>query len=134
DITVHIGSARMLARLRLLGPLPDSRGTAIARLTLREALPLHGGARLLLRDPGSAAVMILGATVLDVAPPALARRGAAAAAARELAAWPDPPSAADLLRRHGFLRAGTLAAMGVPCGIAPVAGDLLPRPARAGAT
>ena len=34
------------------------------------------------------------------------RRGAAAAAGRELAAWPDPPSAADLLRRHGLLRAG----------------------------
>jgi selenocysteine-specific elongation factor len=31
-----------------------------------------------------------------------------------LAAWPDPPSAADLLRRHGFLRSGALAAMGVP--------------------
>jgi len=102
----------------------------VARLTLRDPLPLHVGDRVLLRDPGSAAVMILGATVLDAAPPALARRGAAASAGRELAAWPDPPSAADLLRRHGFLRAGTLAAMGVPCGIAPVAGDWLADPDR----
>ena len=73
---------------------------------------------------------ILGATVLDVAPPALTRRGAAAAAGTELAAWPDLPSAADLLRRHGFLRAGALAAMGVPGGPPPVAGDWLADPAR----
>ena len=91
----------MLARLRPLGPLPASGGTVIGRLTLREPLPLHVGDRLLLRDPGSASVTILGATVLDVAPPALVRRGAAAAAGRELAAWPDVPAAADLLRRQG---------------------------------
>ena len=97
---------------------------------LRDALPLHVGDRVLLRDPGSAGVTILGATVLDVAPPALARRGAAAAAGTELAAWPDLPSAADLLRRHGFLRAGALAAMGVPGGPPPVAGDWLADPAR----
>jgi len=127
EMTLHIGSARTQARVRPLGPLASSPA---ARLTLRDPLPLHVGDRVLLRDPGSAAVMILGATVLDVAPPALARRGAAAAAGRELAAWPDPPSAADLLRRHGFLRAGTLAAMGVPCGIAPVAGDWLADPDR----
>ena len=54
----------------MLGPPPDSGGTASARLTLREPLPLHVGDRLLLRDPGSAGVTILGATVLDVAPPA----------------------------------------------------------------
>ena len=80
---------------------------------MREPLPLHVGDHLLLRDPGSAGVTILGATVLDVAPPALARRGAAAAAGRELAAWPDVPAAADLLRRHGLLRASAVAAMGV---------------------
>jgi selenocysteine-specific elongation factor len=134
DITVHIGSARMLARLRLLGPLPDSGGTAIARLTLREPLPLHVGDRLLLRDPGSAGVTILGATVLDVAPPALARRGAAAAAGRELAAWPDVPAAADLLRRHGLLRTSAVAAMGVTGNLpAPVTGSgWLADPARWG--
>jgi selenocysteine-specific elongation factor len=109
DMTVHIGSARTLARMRPLGP----EDAGIARLTLREALPLHVGDRLLLRDPGSADVTILGATVLDVAPPALVRRGAAAAAGRQLAAWPDVPAAADLLRRHGLLRAEAVAAMGV---------------------
>src|ERR1700722_20350736 len=113
EIPVPIGSARILARLRVLGPLPDPGGTVSARLTLREPLPLHVGDRLLLRDPGSAGVTILGATVLDVTPPALVRRGAAAAAGRELAGWPDVPAAADLLRRHGLLRASAVTAMGV---------------------
>ena len=134
DITVHIGSARILARLRPLGPLPESGGTMIARLTLREPLPLHVGDRLLLRDPGSASVTILGATVLDVAPPALVRRGAAAASGRELAAWPDVPAAADLLRRHGLLRTSAVAAMGVTGSLpAPVtASGWLADPARWG--
>ena len=127
ELTLHIGSARTQARLRPLGP-PGS--SAIARLMLRDALPLHVGDRILLRDPGNAGVAILGATVLDVAPPALTRRGAAAVAGDELAAWPDLPSAADLLRRHGFLRAGALAAMGVSGGPPPVAGDWLADPAR----
>ena len=113
-----------------LAPLAPRGASAIARLMLRDALPLHVGDRILLRDPGSAGVAILGATVLDVTPPALARRGAAAAAGAELAAWPDLPSAADLLRRHGFLRAGALAAMGVPGGPPPVAGDWLADPDR----
>src|SRR5450755_4792910 len=135
EATLHIGSARTLARIRPLGPLGPggpgrTGGTAIARLTLRDGLPLHVGDRVLLRDPGRAGVAILGATVLDVAPPALARRGAAAAAGRELAAWPDPPAAADLLRRHGLLRAGVLAAMGVTGGPPPVAGEWLADPVR----
>jgi len=124
EMTLHIGSARTQTRIRFLG------ASGIARLMLRDALPLHVGDRVLLRDPGSAGVTILGATLLDVAPPALARRGAAAAAGAELAAWPALPSAADLLRRHGFLRAGALAAMGVPGGPPPVAGDWLADPAR----
>ncbi len=124
EMTLHIGSARTLARIRPLG------SAGIARLMLRDALPLHVGDRVLLRDPGSAGVAILGATVLDVAPPALTRRGAAAAAGDELAAWPDLPTAADLLRRHGFLRAGALAAMGVSGAPPPVAGDWLADPAR----
>jgi selenocysteine-specific elongation factor len=110
EMTLHIGSARTQARIRPLGP---AGAAAIARLTLRDPLPLHVGDRVLLRDPGSAGVAIAGATVLDPAPPALARRGAAAAAGRELTGWPDPPTAGDLLRRHGFLRTAALAAMGV---------------------
>jgi selenocysteine-specific elongation factor len=144
ELTVHAGSARTSARLRSLGGL-------IARLTLDEPLPLHVGDRLLLRDPGSAAAAfaragtgsgpattagraspawppLVGATVLDVAPPAFRRRGAAAAAGRELAAWPAVPAAADLLRRHGLLRAADLRAMGVTELPAPVGGDWLVDP------
>jgi selenocysteine-specific elongation factor len=132
EMTLHLGSARTLARIRLLGPAPAAlpgsgdvrapdRGTAIARLTLRDPLPIHVGDRVLLRDPGHADLAIVGATVLDVAPPPLSRRGAAAEAGRELAAWPEIPSAADLLRRHGLLRASALAAMGVPGGSPGVA-------------
>ncbi len=128
EMTLHLGSARTLARIRPLG-LPDTTGTVIARLTLRDALPLHVGDRVLLRDPGSAGVTIVGATVLDVAPPQLARRGAAAAAGRQLAAWPGLPAADDLLRRHGLLRVRALAAMGITGGPAPVTGDWLADPA-----
>ena len=146
QLTVHAGSARTAARLRPLGGL-------IARLTLDEPLPLHVGDRLLLRDPGSAAAAfadlgagagtgagpvagparpswppLVGATVLDVAPPAFRRRGEAAAAGRELAAWPVPPAAANLLRRHGLLRAGGLRAMGLTELPASVGGDWLADP------
>jgi selenocysteine-specific elongation factor len=103
---------------------------AHARLTLRDPLPLHAGDRVILRDPGSAGRLIIGATVLDPAPPRLTRRGAATDAARELEAWPDVPAAADLLRRHGLLRAGTLAAMGMDDRPAPVAGEWLADPPR----
>src|SRR5215831_11697156 len=88
EVAVHLGSARTTARVRILGG-------DIARLTLRDPLPMHVGDRLLLRDPGSASPaghpVVRGATVLDVAPPPLTRRGAAAAAAAALAAWPDRP-------------------------------------------
>ena len=69
--------------------------------------------------------LILGATVLDVAPPPLRRRGAARAAAQDIARWPDPPGARDLLRRHGLLRTAALAAMGVTGAPEPVAADWL---------
>ena len=73
---------------------------------------------------------VLGAVVLDVAPPPLTRRGAAAAAARELATWPDQPGAAELLRRHGLMRASALLAMGVHEHPEPVTGEWLADPAR----
>ncbi|HEX9065952.1 MAG TPA: selenocysteine-specific translation elongation factor, partial [Streptosporangiaceae bacterium] len=110
-LTVHVGSARTPARVRILGP-------GLARLAFRDPLPLHAGDRLLLRDPGTArhspalqspaphsaaaqsaaaqspaarapAAGIWGAVVLDLDPPPLGRRGAAAVAA-DLACWADP--------------------------------------------
>ena len=125
ELAVHIGSARTPARVRVLG---DTGGAVLARLTLRDQLPLHVGDRVLLRDPGAAELFIVGATVLDVAPPRLTKRGAAAAAATELGRWPAVPKAPDLLRRHGLLRAKVLTAMGIKDAPAPVAGDWLADP------
>ena len=127
ELAVHVGSARTMAGVRVLGPAGGA--TLAVRLTLRDPLPLHVGDRVLLRDPGAAGLLILGATVLDAAPPPLGRRGAAAAAARELARWPDPPGPADLLRRHGLLRAGALAAMGMTGAPEPVVADWSADPA-----
>ena len=120
ELLLHVGSARTQARLRLLG---EDSGAVYVRLRLRDPLPLHAGDRVLLRDPGAAGLAIYGATVLDPAPPPLGRRGAAAAAVRELAIWPDPPSAADLLRRHRLLRTATLTATGITELPPPVAAD-----------
>ncbi len=131
QLTLHIGAARTVARVRLLGG-------GIVRLSLAQALPLHVGDRVLLRDPGAAGGHasaspatppygrpIYGATVLDVMPPRLRGTGAAAAAQRELASWPDPPTAGDLLRRHRLLRAGAASAMGLRDLPPPVSGDWL---------
>jgi selenocysteine-specific elongation factor len=127
-LTLYAGTVRAAARVRQLR-------SAIARLALREPIPLHVGDRVLLRDPGAAVpgaavvrAAVLGAVVLDVAPPPLARRGAAASAARELASWPDRPAAADLLRRHGLLRASALLAMGISEHPEPVCGEWLTDP------
>jgi selenocysteine-specific elongation factor len=99
-----------------------------ARLRLRDPLPLHAGDRVILRDPGAAGLAIYGAAVLDPFPPPLARRGAGAAAVRELGDWPDVPRAADLLRRHKLLRAPQLAAAGIAGLPEPVARDWLADP------
>jgi selenocysteine-specific elongation factor len=127
ELLVHIGSARTHARLRILGATETP--AIYARLRLRDPLPLHAGDRVLLRDPGAAGLAIHGATVLDPAPPPLARRGAGAAAVRELSAWPDRPTAADLLGRHKLLRAPQLAAAGLTDLPPAVAGDWLADPA-----
>jgi selenocysteine-specific elongation factor len=120
-LTVHIGAARAVARVRMLG-------SRFARLTLDHPLPLHVGDRVLLRDPGAAPDRVggrpvFGATVLDVSPPRLRGNGAAAAAERELASWQQTPAAPDLLRRHRLLRASAAVAMGL---------DDLPPPVAAG--
>src|SRR5579875_2210041 len=139
-LTVRIGSACTAARLRPLA-------AGLARLTLRNPVPLHVADRLLLRErprpaaagyppalaapaPVAAAPGVSAATVLDVTPPELSRRGAVAAAARNLADWPSRPTASDLLRRHGVLRASALLAMGIDDQPPPVAGEWLADPER----
>jgi selenocysteine-specific elongation factor len=125
-LTMHIGAARAVARVRMLG-------SRVARLSLDHPLPLQVGDRVLLRDPGAAADHtggrpIFGATVLDVLPPRLRGNGAAAAAERELASWPEPPATPDLLRRHRLLRASTASAMGLRDLPPPVSGEWLADP------
>ncbi len=126
QLTMHIGAARAVARVRMLG-------SHAARLNLDHSLPLHVGDRVLLRDPGAAADHahgrpVFGATVLDVSPPRLRGNGATAAAERELASWPEPPTAPDLLRRHRLLRASTASAMGLRDLPPPVSGEWLADP------
>jgi len=152
QLTVHAGSARTTAQLRPLGgliarltlaePLPLHVGD---RVLMREhgergargrpprptdLVAAHGGGS----QPGAASVAwaagpaARGLIVLDVAPPSLGRRGSGTSAAAELESWPDPPTAADLLRRHGLLRASALLAMGVTDHPEPVVGEWLADP------
>lgn len=106
ELRLHVGSAAVTARVRPLGP--DT-----LRLRLRRPLPLRIGDRAVLRDPGQRRVRA-GITVLDVRPPELRRRGAAAARAVDLAAMTGRPSPADEVRRRGLVRRADLVAMGVP--------------------
>ncbi|MFC8617970.1 selenocysteine-specific translation elongation factor [Micromonospora purpureochromogenes] len=119
-LTLHVGSAAVPARVRPLGQ--DT-----VRLRLARPLPLLVGDRALLRDPGRHHVSG-GVTVLDVAPPPLRRRGAAAARAAVLADLDGRPDLAGELRRRALVRAGELTRMGVPATVAPVAGDWLADP------
>jgi selenocysteine-specific elongation factor len=86
QLTVHVGTASVPARLRPFG-------ADHARLVLDRKLPLVLGDRLVLRDPGSRSVLG-GARILDADPPALRRRGDGAHWAERLAGM-DP--AGDVL-------------------------------------
>uniref|UniRef100_UPI00047AA7E3 GTP-binding protein n=1 Tax=Actinomadura rifamycini TaxID=31962 RepID=UPI00047AA7E3 len=101
-LTLHAGSAAVPVHVRPLG-------ADTARLKLRRALPLRVGDTALLRDPGRHRVAA-GITVLDVRPPPFARRGAAAARARELDGLTGRPDAAAELRRRGLVRRADLVA------------------------
>lgn len=104
EVLLHIGTAAVPARVRPLGG-------DIARLTLARALPLQVGDRGILRDPGGTRLPT-GFVALDVAPPGLRRRGAAAARAEALAAAERPSLLAEVTRR-GAVRPDDLAALGI---------------------
>jgi selenocysteine-specific elongation factor len=106
EVTAHVGSAAVPARVRPLGP-------DVLRLRLARPLPLRIGDRLVLRDPGAHRVCG-GLIVLDVRPPALRRRGAAARRASSLATVTGVPDAGGELARRRLVRADELVAMGVP--------------------
>jgi selenocysteine-specific elongation factor len=110
QLSLHIGAAAVPARVRPLGP-------ETTRLTLAGPLPLRIGDRALLRDPGVRRI-VAGLTVLDVRPPALTRRGAAARRDAELAASTGTPDPTAELARRGLVSAVELAAMGAdPAGL-----------------
>ena len=104
---LHIGSASVPVRLRLLGS-----GTDTARLMLARPIPAQAGDRAVLRDPGEQSITA-GVLVLDADPPSLTRRGAARARGAHLA---DGTAAglADQVRRRGAVSRATLTALGVP--------------------
>ncbi|MGN6754304.1 MAG: selenocysteine-specific translation elongation factor [Intrasporangium sp.] len=104
QLTLHLGTAGVRVRVR---PLDGD----IARLTLERALPLESGDRAILRDPGREGVLV-GATVLDAAPPVLSRRGAAAARATQLG-QASPDRLADEVRRRGQVRRDELRLLGL---------------------
>jgi selenocysteine-specific elongation factor len=111
ELVLHAGSAAVPVRVRPLG------AAGHARLTLLRGLPLVAGDVALLRDPGRHEV-VGRVTVLDAAPPPLARRGAAVARAVALDALEAAPDGAGLLRARQVMRAAELAATGagVPAG------------------
>ncbi|MCA2218359.1 selenocysteine-specific translation elongation factor [Jidongwangia harbinensis] len=113
-VMLHAGSAAVPVRVRPLG-------TDTARLRLDRPLPLRIGDRALLRDPGRHHVAG-GVTVLDVVPPGLGRRGAAAERAARLDTMDGVPDLAGELRRRLLVRRDELDRMGVPPGGEPVAG------------
>ncbi|MEV0802908.1 selenocysteine-specific translation elongation factor [Kribbella sp. NPDC050281] len=121
QVLVHIGSAAVAARVRPFG-------TDVDRLTLASPLPLWIGDRLLLRDPGSR--RIVGATVLDVRPPELRRRGDGALRRAELDLMTGRPDPESELRRRRVVRVADLRRMGCPppSGVAPLAGGWLIHP------
>jgi selenocysteine-specific elongation factor len=111
SLVLHAGSAAVPVRPRPLGP-------SFARLALARRLPLGAGDVALLRDPGRHEV-VGRVTVLDVDPPALSRRGAAAARAarlseleRSASTGGGVPDGAAILRARSVMRAAELRATG----------------------
>ncbi|MER6518521.1 selenocysteine-specific translation elongation factor [Streptomyces sp. NPDC001553] len=119
-LMLHIGAAVRPVHVRPLGE--DT-----IRLSFAPALPLHIGDRALLRDPGRHRI-IAGVTVLDVRPPQLRRRGAAALRARHLTTLSGTPTEAQELARRQLIRRPELEAMGVNVTSAPVTADWLVDP------
>lgn len=114
QLSLHVGAAAVPVGVRPLG-------ADTVRLRLDRPLPLRIGDRAILRDPGRRRIAA-GVGVLDVVPPELRRRGAAAHRAAELAGMSTTPSVTGELARRGLARTADLAAMGVSTAdlVAPV--------------
>ncbi|MGQ0716599.1 MAG: selenocysteine-specific translation elongation factor [Pseudonocardiales bacterium] len=109
QVVLHVGAAAVAARVRPLG-------ADTGRLDLAQPLPLRIGDRALVRVPGIRGPHSIpaGVTVLDVRPPLLRRRGAAASRAAELSTMGGVADGAAELRRRGLVRCDELIAMGAP--------------------
>jgi selenocysteine-specific elongation factor len=105
EALLHVGTAGVPVRLRPLGP-------GAVRLTLHRPLPVAVGDRVILRDPGRQ-VILAGAVVVDVDPPALRRRGEARRRGAEVAAAPGRLGAAAELERRGCLHHSEIVARGM---------------------
>lgn len=106
EFSVHIGTATVYAHCRPLG-------SDFARLTLDRALPLHIGDRFILRGTGQR-LITGGATVVELDPPALRRRGAATARAETLARLTAATHLEVEVARRGAVQRAAVAAMGIP--------------------
>lgn len=106
EAVLHLGSGAFPVRVRPLG-------NRTVRLTFGTSLPLEPGDRGILRNPGKGRLEG-GIEVLDVEPPPLRRRGAAASRGDELAAAPGLPQLQDHVRRRGAVRVPELLRAGVP--------------------
>ena len=102
---LHLGSGAFPVRIRPLGD-------GVVRLTLAGPLPLEPGDRGILRNAGMGRLEG-GIEILDVAPPQLRRRGAAARRGEELAGTTGLPDVVQLVARRGAIRTSELARMGV---------------------
>jgi selenocysteine-specific elongation factor len=120
ELTLHIGSTALPVRVRPLGE-------SAARLRLAGKLPLRIGDIALLRDPAQHRIAA-SARVLEIGPPELRKRGAAAARAKELAdlsGTVDHDIAKERLRQRGIARREDLRTAGVAALPAPFVGDWL---------
>jgi selenocysteine-specific elongation factor len=111
QLVLHLGTAAVPVRIRRLGG-------DIVRMTAERDLPLQAGDRAILRDPGRRAVAA-GVLVLDADPPALRRRGAAAARAAELHRSDGRPDARLEVHRRGAVRRNHLERLGIPTDTLP---------------
>lgn len=102
---LHLGSGAFPVRIRALGD-------GVVRLTLAGPLPLEPGDLGILRNSGMGRLEG-GIEILDVAPPQLHRRGAAARRGEELAGTTGLPDVVQLVARRGAVRTSELARLGV---------------------
>ncbi len=102
---LHLGSGAFPVRIRPLGE-------HVVRLTLATGLALEPGDRAILRNPG-AGRLEGGVEIVDVAPPQLRRRGAAARRGQELTSTVGLPGLQQQVERRGAVRIDELRRLGI---------------------